>query len=284
MITLAATTDNLQIKLDGAVDVSQMQCFATWRDITTLAFTPGRLGSVSNNTTDVNIVVAPAASTQRLVDYLSIYNPDTSQHELTVKLDLNGTETIIFKSLLQTGERVEFTEKEGFRLYTINGQLKSVVAVSDNYAYLSRAINTVFLSGDIANADATGNIMANVGNLNFPVLAGVLYWFRFTVQYTAALSTTGSRWAVSGPGAPTILNYMSIYTLTATTQTQNFLTAYDMPAASNASSLVAGNMAIVEGFVKPSVDGTIALRFASEILSSAITALAGSRLEYQRVI
>jgi hypothetical protein len=82
-----------------------------------------------------------------------------------------------------------------------------------------------------------------------------------------------------------MLSYTSRYTLTATTITTNaLLQAYDLPAASNASSVVAMNMAIIEGIIKPSQNGTLIARFASEILSSAITAKAGSVCYYQQTL
>jgi hypothetical protein len=111
------------------------------------------------------------------------------------------------------------------------------------------------------------------------VTAGVTYRFYVIIPYTSAITTTGSRWTINAP-AVTLLNYTSRYTLTATSQTVNFATAVGIPAASNASSLVAGNVAIIEGIIKPSASGTVQIRFASEIASSAITAKAGATLEY----
>jgi len=63
------------------------------------------------------------------------------------------------------------------------------------------------------------------------------------------------------------------------------LTSYDLPAASNATSATtAGNIAIVEGFIQPSANGTVIARFASEIASSAIVAKAGSVCYYQQIV
>jgi len=43
------------------------------------------------------------------------------------------------------------------------------------------------------------------------------------------------------------------------------------------------NLAVIEGLIKPSVDGIVIGRFASEIASSAITAKAGSVLYFQQI-
>jgi hypothetical protein len=79
------------------------------------------------------------------------------------------------------------------------------------------------------------------------------------------------------------LTYDSDLSLTLTTQTNNrSLTAYDQPAASNASSgSTLGNIAFVWGFIRPTADGTVIARFASEIANSAITAKAGSFVRYR---
>lgn len=114
MIILSATTDNLQVVLDGAVTTSQLQCVASWRDVTTTAYTPGRTVIVTNDTTDVNAVAAPASSTQRVVDFVSVYNADTADATVTIKLDANGTEYVLWRGNLQPGDTVRFVEGAGF--------------------------------------------------------------------------------------------------------------------------------------------------------------------------
>ena len=61
-------------------------------------------------------------------------------------------------------------------------------------------------------------------------------------------------------------------------------TAYAIPAASNASSLTAGNVAIIEGVITPSASGTMQVTHASEVISSAITAKAGSMCQWMRTL
>jgi len=136
---------------------------------------------------------------------------------------------------------------------------------------------TVVLPSDVTNSTTT---IADVTGLSFPVTSGITYKFKFYIIYTAAAATTGSRWSINGP-ATTLLNYTSRYTLTATTQTQNFQAAYNVPAAANLTSLTAGNCAIIEGVITPSANGTVIARFASEIAASAIVAKAKSYVEYQ---
>jgi hypothetical protein len=149
--------------------------------------------------------------------------------------------------------------------------------------------NTLGVSNVTILQDAVVNDLASAGyadvtGLSFAVTADLTYWFRFVVRYDAAATTTGSGWAINGPTSPTYLHGTSTYTLTATSETNNSFTAYDIPAAANATSLTTGNIAVVEGFITPSASGTVILRSRSEVNSSAITALAGSTLEWKRVL
>jgi hypothetical protein len=152
------------------------------------------------------------------------------------------------------------------------------------------SVPRVLLSADISNANAVANTLADISqvspaaSLSFPVTAGVTYKFRFVIRYTAAATTTGSRWTINGP-AVTFLDYRSEYSLTATSRTFNEgLAAYGLPAASNASSASTGsNIAIIEGIIKPSASGNVIARSASEIASSAIVAKSNSFVEYEAI-
>jgi hypothetical protein len=282
MIILSATTDKLQAVLGGTVTANQMQCLSFWRDTTTTDFTPGRTLVNTNNTTDIDLVGSPVLGHQITVDFISIYNNDTSNQTLTVKFDANGTEYILWKGVIGTGEKLEYSDKMGFVVIANNGGMKqSQVAGSNNPAL--NTLNLVVLATDVANANAVANTIANVTGLSFDVIAGQTYYFEFTINYTAAAVTTGSRWSISGPTF-TRLDYTSEYTLTTTTKTLNNCGAYDLPAASNATSLASGNIVTIWGFITPSANGTVIARFASEVLSSAITAKAGSILRWVRTL
>ncbi len=140
--------------------------------------------------------------------------------------------------------------------------------------------NLVTLGSDVINNNATANTLADCTGLSFPVTSGTRYRFYATIWYTSAAGTTGSRWTLNGPAA-TNLTYRSQYALTATTNTFNNAVAYGIPAASNASTPnTAGNIAIIEGTILPSANGTVVVRFASEVANSAITCKAGSTLEW----
>ena len=131
MIILTNTTDNLQIVLAGNVTANQLNVVTSYRDITNTTYTPGRTVVNTNNTTDVNIVPAPAASTQRVVDFISVYNADTADATVTIKFDANGTEYIIYKTVLGVGDTLRFIEGAGFSTERTFQAVKSIVVHAD---------------------------------------------------------------------------------------------------------------------------------------------------------
>lgn len=281
MIVLNSTTDKIQIVLGGTITTNQLNCFANYRDITTTAYTPARTVLNTNNTTAVDIIPAPASSTQRVVDYISVFNNDTASATVTIRFNDNGTTYNLFKTTLDVGEKLEYQEGKGFSVITDSGAIKT--SLNQGNSPVSSLTNMVVLSTDVINNNAVANTMQNVTGLSFPVNTGSTYKFRAVVSYTSALSTTGSRWSISGPTFSS-LSYTSQYTLSATTITFNSLSAYDTPVASNSNSILVGNQAVIEGFITPSNTGNVIIRFASEVANSAITAKAGSTLEWIQVL
>lgn len=274
MLVLNTTTRTIQVVLAGTVATRQLPITAAFRDINSTDYIPGPTALLTNNTTPVDAIPAPASGTQRVIDYLSIYNDDTVTHTVSVRLNDNGTTYLMVKHQLAVGERLEYVDGQGFSTYTITGAEK--VSLNQGSAPITTGWQQSVLAADVTNNNATANSIADVVGLSFPVNAGSRYHFNFVISYTAAATATGSRWSINGPST-TYLSYRSEYSLTTTTRTINDLVAYDQPTASNASSAATtGNMAIIEGFVIPSANGSIIARFASEVSSSAIIAKAGS--------
>lgn len=282
MLILASTTDTIDVVLGTAHTTNPHRIVASYRDITATAFTPGRRVVNSNGTTQVNAVQAPAASTTRVIDFVSIFNADTVAKTVTVSFNDNGTRYSLLSVDLGVGERIEYQEGQGWRVFTSTGSIKQTTIQGTNPT--TSGLQVGILAADVTNNNAVANTIADVTGLSFAVTAGQYYWFRFAIDYTAAAGATGSRWSISGP-TTTRLSYRSSYSLTTTTETVNSgLGAYDLPAAANATSPVTtGNVAIIEGFIQPSANGTVIARFASEVASSAIVAKRGSIVEYMDV-
>lgn len=132
MIVLDATTKSLQILLGGAVTTNQLVFTASYADYiaSPAAFTPGANDGATNNTTAVTLVAAPAASTQRQVKRINVYNADTAQATVTIRLNNGGTLRTMLTVTLQTGERIEYEDAEGFRVFTVTGAVKVTAVTS----------------------------------------------------------------------------------------------------------------------------------------------------------
>lgn len=285
MILLTSTSDLLKVVTTGAITTD---VHASWVDNASGTITPGRTNTAITTATTTTVVGSPGSSTQRTVKTLHIRNKHaTTSQTVTVTHTDGTTEVELIKITLSAGEVLHYDEGAGFEILDSFGRSKQNTSNNGSAAAVN-STNLVVLASDVTNNNATANTIADVTGLSFSVVAGETYLFRFTCWYTAAAGTTGSRWSVNGPASPTRLAYRSQYSLTATSETVNSgLTAYDLPAASNATSTATttgGNVAIVEGIITPSADGTVILRFASEISSSAIVAKAGSLLEWYRTV
>lgn len=281
MILLASTADLLRIVTSAAITID---VHASWVDMSGSTITPGRTNTAISTATTTTVVASPGSSTYRTVKALTVRNRHASTAQDVTLNHTDGTTSVeLIKVTLAAGECLHYHEAAGFWISDTFGRVKTNINNNGSGAAVN-ALNLVVLASDVVNNNGTANTIADVTGLSFSVTAGETYHFEFFIPYTAAATTTGSRWSVSGPGSPTLLNYTSQYTLTATSMTTNYATAYDIPAASNATSLTAGNVAWIAGIIKPSANGTVIARFASEVASSAITAKAGALLKWYRTL
>ncbi len=276
---ILTSADTLRITLGAAQTSAPVRCVVAFRDIGAASFAPGRAVANSSGTTPVDVVSSPASGVQRFLDSVSLFNSDTVNQTVTVAYRASGTDYALTSVTLGPGERMAYGRNGEWAAYNAAGAAKTIAVGTQNVVSAGRSV--ALLSADVTNANAVANTIADVTGLSFPVVNGTRYWFQFWVHYTAAATTTGSRWSINGPTFSE-LRYKSEYSLTTTTQTINEgLAAYDLPVASNASSAATGsNHALVYGFITPSADGSVILRFASEVLSSAIVAKRGSFVEY----
>lgn len=284
MLVLSNTTDKIEITLSATVSSFPIYCMSSWRDRTSTTFEAGRTLATASNISSVDITGSPVASTQRIIDHISVYNNDISSNTVTIKYDANGTEYTLFTALLYTGYCLLYNENDGWKVMDSGGQ--EIKVVHRTYQENSEMpVTNYVLTTNPVNNNAVANTIQDVTGFSFSVTSGNTYYFRYYMRYNSAATTTGSRWSITAP-ATTFLSYRSEYSLTTTSKTINEgLSANDLPAASNTTSASTGaNFAMVEGFINPSANGFVQARFASEVANSAITAIAGCQLEYIQVL
>ncbi len=129
---LNAIDKKLEFVLSGAVATNELSFTASYADKTTTDFTPAGTDGVSNGTTPVTLVAAPAASTQRMISGISIYNGDTVSATVTVNLDNNGTDRTVIKVTLGVGESLHFFTDTGWYCLSSGGLAKTIVGAGSN--------------------------------------------------------------------------------------------------------------------------------------------------------
>ncbi len=264
--TSAATLDVIAIHATRATDT----------------VTRGKTRTAISSAATTEIVGAPGSGNERTVFDLVIRNRHASLSSTITLQDFDGTTAYErLKLTLAAGESASYDGRSGWTYSNAQGQPKSSQSQGSSAAAIS-TVNLVVLASDVINNNAVANSMQDVTGLSFPVVSGQTFQFEFFIDYTAAITTTGSRWSVNGPAFSRLM-LQSSYGLTVTSLTFNQVAGYDQPVASNASTpLVTGNLAYMAGQITPSADGNVIARFASEIAGSAITAKAGSLLKWTR--
>lgn len=123
---LSNTTEKLQIVLAGAVTTNQLVYNVSYQDVTATGMTLPQSSSqgLTNSTTDVDMVTAPAAATTRQIALLNIYNNDTVSAGITIKKDNSGTDYIMTTQLLQPGDTLYWSKNDGWTVFSSTSQSK----------------------------------------------------------------------------------------------------------------------------------------------------------------
>ena len=120
MILLTATTHILEVQTSSTALINWQ---SSWVDITSTTFVPDSTQGIIASATTTTVVSAPAASTQRQLKALSIFNNGTIANVITIKKDVSGTEYIVAKFTLLAGYFIEYTEVDGFKLKDNAGRI-----------------------------------------------------------------------------------------------------------------------------------------------------------------
>ena len=111
---LNSTNDIIRLRLDGTVATNQLPFVTSYNDHTTTTFVPGDQDGVSNNATYVTIVSAPAASTQRQVTTINVYNADTVTRGVIIEKYDGANGRILCNCLLAVGDTLYWSREGGW--------------------------------------------------------------------------------------------------------------------------------------------------------------------------
>jgi len=128
MIILQNITDSLQFKLNGSVATNQLPFVCHYVDSTSTTYSPLRTTGLSNDATAVTLASSPGASTTRTIKTLSIQNKDTASAIVSVLFNDNGTLYNIIVATLSSGDNLEYTESNGWKVLSSTGEIKTGTA------------------------------------------------------------------------------------------------------------------------------------------------------------
>ena len=112
---LTTVNDKLQIVLGGSVTTNQLQCVTSWKVYTTTATTDGKLAVNTNDTTDVDLAGPPSSGEIYDIQNINIFNNDTASATVTIKLDVSGTETILYKGVVGVNDVISWSGEGGWK-------------------------------------------------------------------------------------------------------------------------------------------------------------------------
>lgn len=129
---LDTTIKTIQAVLGGAVTTNQLRVTSNYEDITTTTYAPGSNRVVTNNTTPVTAVGSPAASTQRKVLSLSVYNKDTADAVVTVQAYDGANTDELVKVTLDPGDTLYYGNHVGWVVTDSVGRVKTVTGTGSS--------------------------------------------------------------------------------------------------------------------------------------------------------
>jgi hypothetical protein len=122
MIVLDTTSKSITVVMSGAPATTNPHYTTAYADNNGTSFTEGASDGTLNGTTAVTVVSAPASSTRRIVNTITVENTDTAAVTITVGY-VNGANTrTLAKVTLQVGDT--WTTSGA---YDTNGNLKQVI-------------------------------------------------------------------------------------------------------------------------------------------------------------
>lgn len=120
-LVLDATTKTITAVMSGAAATTNPDFTVAYADNNGTTFTEGSSDGALNGTSPVTICSAPAASTRRIINSITIENRDTAPVTVTISYDNNGTLRTIAKVTLAVGDT---WTTDG--AYDTNGNLKTI--------------------------------------------------------------------------------------------------------------------------------------------------------------
>ena len=124
---LTTTTQKLQVFLAGAIATSNCPINVDYVDFTSTDTTPGMSPVNTNGVTTTDILAAPAASTQRKVNGVTLFNADTAAVVVTIQINDNTTlYPLVSAMTIPVGATLQYTDRRGWKVITNQGNFRTL--------------------------------------------------------------------------------------------------------------------------------------------------------------
>lgn len=255
ILTNPGTADKVQLVTSAAVTID---VHASFVDHTTATdnVVASRQNTATTTATTTDIVAGPASGDVRNVKTINIRNKHaTTACDVTVVLDIAGTDYELVKVTLTAGQVLQYVEGVGWYVLASAPKLFRILRVTADYVNATTSFS-----------DITG--------LTCPVESGKQYGFLSHFFHFANATTSGPRFAIGGV-AMTAMRIGAIITesggVAAAVMNSNVgdVTAIDTAVAATTDSTTTMVHSIMSGWFNPSAAGTFAIRGASEVAVAA---------------
>lgn len=187
---LDTTSSSIELVLAGAVATTQLSISCSYTDMTATDTTAAASVSTSNSTTAVTIIAAPAASTQRKVASILVYNADTASATVTIRRNDSSALRPLVKIAVPSGYTLQYTDVEGWSVISGAGSLQTGVVGPTGP---QGPAGSAGAAGATGNTGPTGPAASNVvttlsissGVVNIDLSLGDLFDLSLTANVTS---------------------------------------------------------------------------------------------------
>lgn len=121
-MNLTATNQSIEIVTASALAVDYVVSYSDIDKTGATSLVPGSSQGAITTATDTTVVSSPGASVYRVVTSLTVRNVSGSTQVVTVQKDVAGTEYLIYKATLLTGEALIYEDASGWDRYNAEGK------------------------------------------------------------------------------------------------------------------------------------------------------------------
>lgn len=272
MIYLGATTSKLQLVTSAAATLDVQ---VNWADLVLATGLPANPPGGAQNTaivtaTTTDILAAPGAANLRTLKQMTVRNKDASLAcDVTVVYDAAATDTEIDKFTLNPSDCLIYIEGIGFYHRVATALLDKVIIMPADSTH------------------ATAATFADISGMTWPIVSGKKYYVDVGLYHISNATTTGAQFGYNIGAAPTEAffgNYSGVTnSVTAGAMSLGVATARDTAITAQTTGSANITLTIIKGYIKPSADGTLAMRATSEVtVASALIVKAGSYMHIRQ--